>query len=142
MRLKVAKTLPWATLPQYAHPGDSGLDLRAAEWVGIEPGGSRAIRTGLAIKLPSGTEAQIRPRSGLALERQITVLNTPGTIDAGYRGEIRVILVNHGCARFCVTAGMKIAQMAIVPVLHLQIEAVESLSETERGSRGFGSSGC
>jgi len=141
MRLKVAKTLPWATLPQYAHPDDSGLDLRAAESVELEPGGSRAIRTGLAIELPAGTEAQIRPRSGLALEHQIAVLNAPGTIDAGYRGEIRVILINHGRAPFGVTAGMKIAQMVVAPVLHPSIEAVERLSETARGSRGFGSSG-
>jgi len=128
-------------LPKYEHSDDSGLDLFAVEAQAIAPGESQLVKTGIAIELPLGTEAQIRPRSGLALRHAITVLNTPGTVDAGYRGEIGVILINHGKQMFQVLPGMKIAQMVIAPVLRAELEEVKSLSETVRGEGGFGSTG-
>src|SRR5882672_6023253 len=100
-------------MPSYARDGDAGLDLFALQQSVIEPGRSALIKTGIAIELPPGTEAQVRPRSGLALEHTVTVLNTPGTIDEGYRGEVGVILINHGKTTFTVTAGMKVAQLVI-----------------------------
>jgi dUTP pyrophosphatase len=130
-----------AKLPQYAHPGDAGLDLFSVENIEINPGDIALIKTGIIIELPEETEAQIRPRSGLALKHKITVLNTPGTIDEGYRGEIGVILINHGKEIFKVEEGMKIAQMVIKPVLRVDIKEVDSISDTKRGERGFGSTG-
>ncbi|MFD3158667.1 dUTP diphosphatase [Haloimpatiens sp. FM7330] len=130
-----------AKLPEYAHEGDAGLDLFSIDEIEILPGESKLIHTGISIELPKGTEAQIRPRSGLALKNQITVLNTPGTIDEGYRGEIGVILINHGKNTFSVEKGMKIAQMVIKPVLVVQVQKVDELSSTERGEGGFGSTG-
>lgn len=141
MKLQVKRLDPSAILPQYAHEDDAALDLFSIENYEIKPGESRLIRTGIAIALPANTEAQVRPRSGLALKHQITVLNTPGTIDAGYRGEIGVILINHGKTSFNVTSGMKIAQLAIAPILRVEVEAVEQLSLTIRGDNGFGSTG-
>lgn len=130
-----------ARLPQYAHPGDAGLDLYSVDSVEINPGDISLIKTGIIIELPEETEAQIRPRSGLALKHKITVLNTPGTIDEGYRGEIGVILINHGKEAFKVEEGMKIAQMVIKPVLRVNIEEVDTISDTKRGVGGFGSTG-
>jgi dUTP pyrophosphatase len=130
-----------ATLPAYAHSGDAGMDLVAFQEMTIPPGDAALVRTGLSMQLPPGTEAQVRPRSGLALKRKVTVLNTPGTIDEGYRGEIGVILINHGKEDFTVEKGMKIAQLVIKPVLQVGIEEAASLSETDRGAGGFGSSG-
>ncbi len=141
MKLKVLKLHPSAILPQYAHPNDAGLDLFAIEEQTLEAGESQLIPTGISIELPPGTEAQVRPRSGLALKHQITVLNTPGTVDAGYRGEIGVILINHGKTQFQVSPGMKIAQLVIASVIHAEIVAVEQLSSTTRGDNGFGSTG-
>lgn len=130
-----------AKLPEYAHPGDAGLDLFSVENVEIEPGDTALIKTGIIIELPESTEAQVRPRSGLALKHKITVLNTPGTIDEGYRGEIGVILINHGKERFKVEEGMKIAQMVIKPVLRVDIVNVDEINDTKRGEGGFGSTG-
>ena len=144
MKLKVHPLHPQAILPSYAHPDDSGLDLCAIAPATIAPGESCLIPTGLSIELPPNTEAQIRPRSGLALRHQITVLNTPGTIDEGYRGEIAIILINHGRHPFTVEPGMKIAQMIIAPVLRVAVEAVgtaDALTSTARGQGGFGSTG-
>lgn len=141
MKLQVKRLDPSAILPKYAHEDDAALDLFSIENYEIQPGESHLIRTGIAIALPPNTEAQVRPRSGLALKHQITVLNTPGTIDAGYRGEIGVILINHGKTSFNVTQGMKIAQLAIAPILRAEVEAVEQLSLTVRGDNGFGSTG-
>jgi dUTP pyrophosphatase len=141
MKLKVKLVDKKATLPCYAHPGDAGLDLFSVESTEIPPGESVLIRTGLIIELPEHTEAQIRPRSGLALNHQVTLLNTPGTIDWGYRGEVKVIMINHGKKTFHVEAGMKIAQMVIKPVLTVEVAQVEELSETKRGDGGFGSTG-
>lgn len=141
MKLKIQKLTNLAIFPRYEHPNDSGLDLFSIEESEISAGESRLIHTGISIELPQGTEAQIRPRSGLALKHQITILNTPGTVDEGYRGEIGVILINHGKSSFKVTQGMKIAQMVITPIIHIEVEEVDKLSNTSRGNGGFGSTG-
>jgi len=141
MELKILKLNQAAIIPQYAHPGDAGLDLHAIAETEILPGDTQLIKTGIAIALPSGIEAQIRPRSGLALKHGITVLNSPGTIDAGYRGEIGVILINHGKQAFQVIPGMKIAQMVICSVIEAKVAIVETLDNTTRGDDGFGSTG-
>ena len=139
--LKIKCITDKAKLPQYAHPHDAGLDIFSVENVEIKPGDTAIIKTGIMIELPKNTEAQIRPRSGLALKNQITVLNTPGTIDESYRGEVRVILINHSKEVFKVEEGMKIAQMVIKPVIKVNIEKVDVISETKRGAKGFGSTG-
>ena len=141
MKLKVKKLAADATVPNYAHPGDAGLDLYANESAELAPGASRMVKTGVAIQLPPGTEAQVRPRSGLAAKHAVTVLNTPGTIDEGYRGEVCVILVNHGTQPFAIEKGMKIAQMVIKPVITVDVEETDELSDTSRGEGGFGSTG-
>lgn len=139
--LKIIKLHNDAKLPEYAHPGDSGMDLFSSEECEIKPGEPTLVHTGISIELPENTEAQIRPRSGLALKNSITVLNSPGTIDQGYRGEIGIILINHSKLVFNVTKHMKIAQMVIVPVLRVDITEVDNLSHTERSDGGFGSTG-
>lgn len=139
--LKIQRIHPDAKLPEYAHPGDAGLDLFSVEETVIQPGESKLIGTGIMIELPENTEAQIRPRSGLALKNQITVLNSPGTIDHGYRGQVGVILINHGTKPFTVESGMKIAQMVIAPVMSVKIVDTKDLTETKRGEGGFGSTG-
>ena len=121
--------------------GDAGMDLYSIETALIPSGEAKLIRTGLQIELPKGTEAQIRPRSGLALKYSVTVLNSPGTIDEGYRGEIGVIIINHGKETFIVEKSMRIAQMVIQTVPVVQLTEVNELSQSERGSSGFGSSG-
>jgi dUTP pyrophosphatase len=141
MILKIRRLNSLAVAPAYAHPGDAGMDLCAAESTAIAPGAAALVHTGLAIELPPGTEAQVRPRSGLALKHGVTVLNSPGTIDEGYRGEVGVILVNHGAETFRVEPGMKIAQMVVQPVLRVAVHEAEELSETRRGAGGFGSTG-
>ena len=140
--LKIKKLVPHAVVPHHAHPGDAGLDLFATDDMEIPSGEWARVGTGISIELPEGTEAQVRPRSGLALKHGVTVLNSPGTIDAGYRGEVGVILVNHGKDGFRVAKGMKIAQMVIKPVYMVDVEEVESLSDTSRGEGGFGSTGA
>ena len=141
MKLKVLRLDKSAIIPKYEHSNDSGLDLFSVEETEVSAGETELIRTGISIELPPGTEAQIRPKSGIALKHQITVLNTPGTIDEGYRGEIGVILINHGKEPFTITQGMKIAQMVITPVVRVEVEQVNSLSSTSRGTGGFGSTG-
>lgn len=141
MTLRIQRLDPRAVVPTYAHPGDAGLDLSSCELVEIAPGTSAMVRTGIAIALPPGTEGQVRPRSGLAAKYAVTVLNTPGTVDEGYRGEIRVILINHGTEVFRVEPGMRIAQLVICPVLRVDTELVPSLDDTARGAAGFGSTG-
>jgi dUTP pyrophosphatase len=142
MQLAHGDDLP---LPAYQSAGASGLDLLAAipkgQPVIIAPGAFAAIPAGISIALPAGFEAQVRPRSGLAAKHGVSVLNTPGTIDADYRGEIAVILVNHGRESFSVTRGMRIAQLVIAPIAIAQLRKVEKLSQTTRGSGGFGSTG-
>ncbi len=139
--LRVKRIRPGAKLPAYAHPGDAGLDLFAAAGAGLEPGAFALVPTGIAIELPPGTEAQVRPRSGLALRHGISVLNTPGTIDEGYRGEVGVILVNHGREPFRVTPGMKIAQMVVAAVHRVEVVEADALADSRRGEGGFGSTG-
>lgn len=130
-------------LPTYATKGSAGMDLRAnlQEDVVIAPGERKLISTGLKILLPVGYEAQIRPRSGLALKKGVTVLNSPGTVDSDYIGDIGVILINHGEESFTVSNGDRIAQMVIAKHETVEFEQVESLDETERGAGGFGSTG-
>ncbi|HMW32827.1 MAG TPA: dUTP diphosphatase [bacterium] len=139
--VKIQKLHPDAKLPSYAHPGDAGLDVCSVERVEILPHASALIKTGFCMQLPDGTEAQVRPRSGLALKHQITVLNSPGTIDHGYRGEVGIILINHGSTPFIVEPGMKIAQMVIAEVLHAHVEEATELTDSSRGQGGFGSTG-
>ncbi|MDB5574199.1 MAG: dut [Tardiphaga sp.] len=132
-------------LPAYQTAHAAGLDLLAAvpdaAPMVLAPGRSAMIPTGLAIALPAAYEAQVRPRSGLAAKHGVTVLNSPGTIDADYRGEIRVILINHGAEPFTITRGERIAQMVIAPVSRAAFVVVAALSETDRGASGFGSTG-
>lgn len=130
-------------LPIYATKGSAGMDLRAnlQEDVVIAPGERKLISTGLKISLPVGYEAQIRPRSGLALKKGVTVLNSPGTVDSDYIGDIGVILINHGEESFTVSNGDRIAQMVIAKHETVEFEQVEGLDETERGAGGFGSTG-
>lgn len=141
MQIKVKKLVDSAELPRYAHPGDAGLDLFAVADSVLEPGCAGLIKTGISIELPSGTEAQVRPRSGLALKHSVTVLNSPGTIDEGYRGEVGVIMINHGREPFHVEKGMKIAQMVVKPVFTVEVVEAGALSDTSRGHGGFGSTG-
>ncbi len=142
MRVKLKRLRPEATLPSYAHgpAEDAGLDLAAAEDAVLPPGVPYAVPTGLAIDLPSGFEAQIRPRSGLALKHAITLPNAPGTIDPGYRGEVCVILLNLGREPYQVHRGDRIAQIVIARYEPVEWDESE-LSQTERGDGGFGSSG-
>lgn len=140
-RLPHAHDLP---LPAYETAGAAGLDLRAALPDGplrLEPGERLLVPTGLVLELPVGTEGQVRPRSGLALRHGVTLLNTPGTVDADYRGEVGVILINHGREAFTIRHGDRIAQLVVAAVLQAEIIEVDELSETRRGSGGFGSTG-
>ena len=130
-------------LPKYETSGSSGMDLSAnvESTIYLEPGKIAIIPTGLALSVPKEFEIQIRPRSGLAAKQKISVLNTPGTIDSDYRGEIKVILINHGKETFKIDKGLRIAQMVLCPVVHAQIEEVDDLNKTKRGSGGVGSTG-
>ena len=141
MTVKVLRTDPAAQLPSYAHPGDAGMDVRSIEDVTLAPGARALVHTGLVLMLPPDAEAQVRPRSGLALKHGVTVLNTPGTIDAGYRGEVGVILINAGENDFTIGRGDRIAQMVIQQLSDVQLVAAEQLSDTSRGAGGFGSTG-
>lgn len=139
--LKVKRLSDTAVMPAYAHPGDAGLDLYSAVAASIDPGERKLIGTGISIELPPNTEGNVRPRSGLALKHGITVLNAPGTIDCGYRGEVGVILINHGSERFEVQPGMKIAQLVIAPCVTVAIAETADLVGSTRGQGGFGSTG-
>ncbi len=141
MDLKVKKLTDNAIIPHYAHPGDAGLDLFSIEQVTIESGAACLVKTGISLELPPGTEGQVRPRSGMALKHSVTVLNSPGTIDEGYRGEVGVILINHGSTAFIIEPSMKIAQLLIKPVITANIIETTELSDTHRGDGGFGSTG-
>lgn len=138
-RLPHGEGLP---LPAYATSGAAGMDVCSAEDAfRIHPGEVDAVATGLAVETPEGYELQVRPRSGLAARYGVTVLNTPGTIDSDYRGEIRVILINHGQQAFMIHRGDRIAQLVLAPVVQAEVVEVDELDETERGEGGFGSSG-
>ena len=134
---------PGAILPSYQTVGAAGADLCAclSEPVVLSPGQRAIVPTGLSFAIPSGYEIQVRPRSGLAAKNGITVLNSPGTIDSDYRGEVKVILINLGTENFTISHGDRIAQMVVAPVVQAQFQVVESLSATERGQGGFGSTG-
>jgi len=141
LKLAHASDLP---LPAYQSKGAAGLDLLAAvpeDGVTIDAGATATVPTGISIAIPQGFEGQVRPRSGLAARHAVTVLNAPGTIDADYRGEICVLLINHSRESFIVTRGMRIAQLVIAPVVYAQIRTVDRLTETKRGTGGFGSTG-
>lgn len=137
-RLDHGQGLP---LPSYASAGAAGLDVVAAESLTLAAGARHAVATGFAIAIPEGYEVQVRPRSGLALKNGITCLNTPGTIDSDYRGEVKVILANLGSEPFEIRRGERIAQLVPAPVQRAQFTEVDSLDETERGAGGFGSTG-
>jgi dUTP pyrophosphatase len=137
-RLPHGENLP---LPRYATQGAAGMDVVSAEDVTIAPGARHAVATGFAMAIPAGFEVQVRPRSGLALKHGVTCLNTPGTIDSDYRGEIKVILANLGSDDFVIARGDRIAQLVPAPVQHAALDEVTSLDETARGAGGFGSTG-
>ena len=128
-------------LPAYATSGSAGMDVLSAESVTIRPGQRHAVATGLSVAIPQGYEIQVRPRSGLAFKHGISVPNTPGTIDSDYRGELKVILINHGSDDFPIARGDRIAQLVLAPVTQAAWEEVEELDETARGEGGFGSTG-
>jgi dUTP pyrophosphatase len=128
-------------LPAYATPGAAGMDVLAAEDVTLAPGTRHAVATGLAMAIPPGYEIQVRPRSGLALKHGISVPNTPGTIDSDYRGELKVILINHGAEAFAIARGDRVAQLVLAPVTLAAWDEVAELDETARGAGGFGSTG-
>jgi len=143
VKILVKKLNSRVKLPSYKTKGSSGMDLMAFldESISIIPQKSELIPTGISIAIPENTEVQIRPRSGLAAKNNISILNTPGTIDSDYRGELKVILYNHGDREFIVNNGDRIAQMVLVPIIKATFEEVESLPETIRGEGGFGSTG-
>ena len=142
-KIQIKKLSNSVSTPKYETPGSSGMDVAAhiEDNIIINPGEKFLVSTGFSIAIPKGYEVQIRPRSGLAAKRSITVLNTPGTIDADYRGEIKVILINLGKEKFIVKNGERIAQMVVCPVVQANLEEVEDLPDTKRGSGGFGSTG-
>ena len=128
-------------LPAYAKPGDAGLDLRASESATLEPGERRLVPTGLAVAIPEGHAGFVLPRSGLAMHRGVTVLNAPGLIDSGYRGEIKVLLINHGAEAVSIDHGERIAQLVVQPVARARLVEEERLPDSARGEGGFGSTG-
>ena len=129
-------------LPVYAKPGDAGLDLRASELATFEPGERRLVPTGLAVAIPEGHAGFVLPRSGLAMQKGVTVLNAPGLIDSGYRGELKVLLINHGAEPVTIARGERIAQLVIQPVASVTLVEVERLPDSARGTGGFGSTGA
>ena len=137
-RLPHGEGLP---LPVYATSGAAGMDVVSAEDVTLDPGARHPVATGLALAIPHGYEIQVRPRSGLALKHGITVPNTPGTIDSDYRGELKVIMINHGNEPFAISRGDRVAQLVLAPVVQAAWSEVEELDATERGAGGFGSTG-
>ena len=141
LRLRSIPGLPDRPVPAYATDGAAGLDLPAAISVTLPPGGYAPVRTGYEIELAEGFEAQVRPRSGLAARHGVTVLNSPGTVDADYRGEIVVLLINHGTESFAIQPGDRIAQLVVAPVCRVEVQLVEALTPTVRGRGGFGHTG-
>ncbi len=140
--LNVVRLDERAVLPSYQTEKAAGMDLVAIETIILAAGGGwQSVRTGIAVEIPCGSEGQIRPRSGLAAKYGVTVLNAPGTVDEDYRGEIKVLLINHGQVPFVIKPGDRIAQLVICPVVRVQVELVDSLDPTSRGAGGFGSTG-
>jgi dUTP diphosphatase len=140
-QLPVRKVRPDAVLPTRAYDGDAGLDLSAAEGVVLAPGQRAVVGTGLAVAVPEGHAGFVQPRSGLAAKHGITIVNAPGLVDSGYRGEVKVVLLNTGDQPFAVEPGMRIAQFVVLPVAAVELVEVADLPDTERGERGYGSSG-
>ena len=142
-KIQIKRVSEKVLIPKYETEGSSGMDIAAyiEKNITIEPGDKALIPTGFTLSIPKGYEVQIRPRSGLAAKKNISVLNTPGTIDSDYRGEIKVILVNFGKKKFVVENGTRIAQMVVCPVVQVTLQEVKNLSETKRGPGGFGSTG-
>jgi dUTP pyrophosphatase len=136
----IRRLRPDASVPEQAYEGDAGLDLAACDSVVLEPGERAVVPTGLAVEIPEGFAGFVQPRSGLAARHGIGIVNSPGLIDSGYRGEIRVVLINTGRESFAVEPGTRIAQLVVVPVAAVRLVEVENLATSERGSRGFGSS--
>ena len=141
MTLRFKRIHPDAVLPAYAHPSDAGMDVRSVADIVIPRGGRALVPTGLVAIIPPMHEIQVRPRSGLALKHGVTVLNTPGTIDSGYRGQIGVILANFGDSDFYVAKGDKVAQLVFAPVVQPEVVETDTIDETDRGAGGFGSTG-
>ncbi len=139
--VKVLRENEEISLPEYGTPFSAGADLRASEAAVLLPGERASIPTGLRIEIPEGYEAQVRPRSGLAIRHGVTILNAPGTIDSDYRGEIRVLLINHGQEAFTIEPGDRIAQIVVAPVSRIFWQQAGSLEESARGEGGFGSTG-
>ena len=139
--VRVKRLTPDSKIPKTSRKGDAAFDLCSIIDYQLEPSTGFAIPTGIALEIPNGYEGQVRPRSGLALHNGVTVLNTPGTIDSGYRGEIKVIMINHGKEAFTIGKGMRIAQLAIRTVPDVKLEEADVLEESERGAGGFGSTG-
>lgn len=139
--MKIRRLDSSAVLPRYMTTGSSGLDLTAIETTTIAPRSRALLRTGISLEIPPGYEGQVRPRSGLAVKTGITVINTPGTIDSDYRGEVKVPLINHGDLPILIQPGERIAQLVICPVIRVRIIESHDLSETKRGTGGFGSTG-
>ena len=142
-KIKIKKLSNEVLTPKYETPGSSGMDIAAYinEDIIINSGDKALIPTGFSLSIPQGYEVQIRPRSGLAIKKGITILNTPGTIDSDYRGEVKVVLINLSKDKFTVQNGERIAQMVVCPIVQVSIEEVKELSETNRGIGGFGSTG-
>jgi len=139
--IRVKRLSPHAKIPRAARKGDVAFDLYSLIDYELRPGERFAVPTGIAVEIPPGYEGQVRPRSGLALKEGVTVLNTPGTIDSGYRGEVKTIMINLSGESFKITMGMRISQLAIRPVPDIEFIEVDELSDTERGDGGFGSTG-
>ena len=141
VKVRVKRLSPDAKIPKAAKAGDVAFDLYSTIDYELRPGERFAIPIGIAVEIPPGFEGQVRPRSGLALKEGVTVLNTPGTVDSGYRGEVHTIMINHNQESFTITKGMRISQLAIRPVPEVEFIEVDELSDTERGEGGFGSTG-
>jgi len=141
LKVKIKKIKDNAIIPKYAHHGDAGVDLYSTEDYVLKPGERTLVSTGIQIAVPKGHEAQVRPKSGLALKHGISVCNTPGTVDAGYRGEVGVIVINLGNEDFKIEKGKKVAQMVFNQIEEAEFEEVEDLDDTTRGDGGFGSTG-
>lgn len=141
VQVRVKRLNPEAKIPKTAKVGDVAFDLYSVIDYEIKPGERYAVPTGIAVEIPVGYEGQVRPRSGLALKEGLTVLNTPGTIDSGYRGEVKIIMINQGDTAFQITKGMRISQLAIRPVPEVSFIEVDELTDTDRGEGGFGSTG-
>jgi dUTP pyrophosphatase len=141
VKVLVKRLSPDAKIPKAAKAGDVAFDLYSTIDYELRPGERFAVPTGIAVAIPPGYEGQVQPRSGLALKEGVTVLNTPGTVDSGYRGEVKTIMMNHNGNPFKITKGMRISQLAIRPVPEVEFIEVDELSDTERGEDGFGSTG-